>query len=96
MGENVMLVATLDVRNRSIILPVGMSNVRMIESIEVVTSHLESGENVCASQARQNGESDNFRKNHSPGPIYGRGSRRALEQSVESQCQQFARRGRRR
>lgn len=62
VGENVMLVATLDVRNRSIILPVGMSNVRMIESIEVVTSHLESGENVCTSQARQGGESDNFKK----------------------------------
>lgn len=50
VGENVMLVATLDVRNRSIILPVGMSNVRIIESIEVVTSHLESGENVCTLQ----------------------------------------------
>ena len=42
-----MLVATLDVRKRSISRPVGMSNVRMMESMEVVTSHLESGENVC-------------------------------------------------
>jgi hypothetical protein len=42
-----MLVATLGVRNASISWPVGRSNVLMTESRDVVTSHLESGENVC-------------------------------------------------
>jgi hypothetical protein len=46
VGENEMLVATLSVRNASINSPVGRSNVRIMESMEVVTSHLESGENV--------------------------------------------------
>lgn len=47
VGENVILVATLDVLNASIKRPVGTSNVRIIESNEVVTSHRESGENAC-------------------------------------------------
>ena len=46
VGEKDRLVATLEVRKRSIKRPVGTSNVRMMESIEVVTSHLESGENA--------------------------------------------------
>ena len=46
VGENDTLVAMLEVRNMSIRRPVGTSNVRMIESIDVVTSHLESGEKV--------------------------------------------------
>lgn len=47
VGENAILVATLDVLNASIKRPVGTSNVRIIESNEVVTSHRESGENAC-------------------------------------------------
>ncbi len=50
VGENDMLVATLEMRNRSISRPVGTSNVRMTESIDAVTSHLESGENVCGNK----------------------------------------------
>lgn len=46
VGENEMLVATLEVRKRSMSRPVGTSNVRIIESSDVVTSHLESGEKV--------------------------------------------------
>lgn len=46
VGENETLVATLLVRNASISLPVGTSNVRMIESNEVVINHRESGEKV--------------------------------------------------
>ena len=46
VGENEMLVATLDVRKRSISLPVGMSKVRITESSDVVMSHRASGENV--------------------------------------------------
>jgi hypothetical protein len=41
-----MLVARLDVLKASIKRPVGISNVRIMESRDVVTSHLESGENV--------------------------------------------------
>jgi hypothetical protein len=46
VGENAMLIAILDVRNASIRRPVGISNVRIMESKEVVTSQRESGENV--------------------------------------------------
>jgi hypothetical protein len=42
VGEKDKLVATLEVRNASISWPVGISNVRIIESKEVVTSHRES------------------------------------------------------
>jgi len=45
-GEKDMLVATLDVLKASIRRPVGMSNVLMTESIDVVINHLESGEKV--------------------------------------------------
>jgi len=44
VGEKDRLVATLEVRNASISWPVGISNVRIIESKEVVTSHRESWE----------------------------------------------------
>lgn len=46
VGENERLVATLEVLKASIKRPVGTSNVRMIESSELVTSHRESGENA--------------------------------------------------
>lgn len=46
MGEKDILVATLDVRNASMRLPVGTSNVRMTESSDVVISQRESNENV--------------------------------------------------
>lgn len=46
VGENEMLVATLEVRNASISRPVGISNVRITESREEATSHRESGEKV--------------------------------------------------
>lgn len=46
VGENEILVATLDVRNASMSRPVGTSNVRMTESSEVATSQRESGEKV--------------------------------------------------
>lgn len=46
VGENAILVATLDVRKASIRRPVGTSYVRMIESNDVVTSQRESGENA--------------------------------------------------
>jgi hypothetical protein len=39
-----MLEATLDVRKASMRRPVGTSNVRIIESMEVATNHRESGE----------------------------------------------------
>jgi hypothetical protein len=42
-----MLVATLPVLNASMRRPLGTSNVRMIESRDVVTSQRESGENAC-------------------------------------------------
>ena len=47
VGENAILVATLHVLNASIKRPLGTSNVRIIESNEVVISHRESGENAC-------------------------------------------------
>jgi len=46
VGEKDKLVATVEVRNASISLPVGISYVRIIESREVVISHRESWENV--------------------------------------------------
>ena len=46
MGENDTLVATLEVRKASMRRPVGISNVRMIESSDVVISHRASGEKV--------------------------------------------------
>jgi hypothetical protein len=46
VGEKDTLVAILGTLNASINFPVGMSNVRMMESSEVVMSHRESGENV--------------------------------------------------
>ena len=49
VGENAILVATLGVRNASIKLPVGTSNVRMIESSDVDTIQRESGENAWKS-----------------------------------------------
>ena len=48
-----MLVATLEVRNASISRPVGISNVRITESREEVTSHRESGEKVCVKYEHQ-------------------------------------------
>jgi hypothetical protein len=42
-----MLVAMLGVLKASIRRPVGRSKVRMMESIDAVTSHRESGENAC-------------------------------------------------
>lgn len=47
VGENAMLVATLDVRKASMRRPVGTSNVLMVESRDAATSHLASGENAC-------------------------------------------------
>ena len=49
MGENARLVAMLSVRKASTSRPVGISNVRMIESMAVAISHLESGENAWGS-----------------------------------------------
>ena len=46
MGEKERLVATLGVLNASINRPVGISNVRMIESRHAATSQRESGEKV--------------------------------------------------
>lgn len=46
VGENETLVATLAVRKASIRRPEGISNVRIIESIDVAMSHLEFGEKV--------------------------------------------------
>lgn len=46
VGEKDRLVATLEVLKASIKRPVGTSNVLMMESSELVTSHLESGENA--------------------------------------------------
>jgi hypothetical protein len=47
VGENAMLVATLDVRKASIRHPVGRSKVRIIESMELAINHRESGEKAC-------------------------------------------------
>lgn len=47
VGEKETLVATVCVLNPSMSRPDGISKVRMIESRDVVTSHRESGENVC-------------------------------------------------
>jgi hypothetical protein len=46
VGEKERLVATLGVLNASINRPVGISNVRMMESKAAATSHRESGEKV--------------------------------------------------
>ena len=46
VGENAMLVATLEVRKASTRRPEGISNVRMMESNDVVINHRESGENA--------------------------------------------------
>ena len=46
VGLNDMLVAMLVVRNASTNRPVGMSKVRMVESMDVVRSQRESGENA--------------------------------------------------
>src|ERR1700690_3342563 len=59
VGEKERLAATLDVRNASIRRPVGTSNVRIIESREVVTNQRESGENVWSLSAGQNGSAGN-------------------------------------
>jgi len=48
VGENEMLVGTLGVLNASINRPVGMSNVRMMESRDATTNQRESGEKVYA------------------------------------------------
>lgn len=48
VGEKERLVATVGVRKASTSWPVGMSNVRMTESWEVVMTHRESGEKACA------------------------------------------------
>ena len=48
VGENDTLVAILAVRKASIRRPEGISNVRIIESSDVVMSHRESEENVYA------------------------------------------------
>ena len=48
VGENDMLVATVDVRKASIRRPVGMSKVLIIESSDVVMSHRESDEKAYA------------------------------------------------
>ena len=55
MGENERLVAMLDVRNASTSWPVGTSNVRMIESWEVVMTQRESDENACELQSEGSG-----------------------------------------
>ena len=46
VGEKVTLVAIELVRNASTSRPVGISNVRIVESSDVAINHLESGENV--------------------------------------------------
>lgn len=48
VGEKERLVATLGVLNASINRPVGISNVRMMESNDAATSQRESGEKVYA------------------------------------------------
>jgi hypothetical protein len=50
VGEKDTLVATLLVRKASIKRPVGISNVRMMESKAVATSQRESGEKVYTCQ----------------------------------------------
>ena len=47
VGEKVMDVATLAVLKASTSWPVGMSNVRIIESVDVVSSQRESFEKAC-------------------------------------------------
>lgn len=47
VGEKERLVVTLGVLNASINRPVGISNVRMMESRAAATSQRESGEKVC-------------------------------------------------
>ena len=46
VGEKERLVATLGVLNASISRPVGISNVRIMLSMDAATSQRESGENV--------------------------------------------------
>jgi hypothetical protein len=57
VGEKVTLAATLAHRKPSRSLPVGMSNVRIVESREVAISQRESGENVCQAHNQQEGKS---------------------------------------
>ena len=47
-----MLEATLEVRNASIRRPVGTSNVLIMESNELATNHLESGEKSYTSKIK--------------------------------------------
>lgn len=60
-----MLVGTLGVLNASINRPVGMSNVRMMESRDATTSQRESGEKVYAvSSVRRQSLNQNRATNH--------------------------------
>ena len=56
VGEKDTLVATLAQRKASISLPVGISNVRIVESREVAISQRESGENVYQARNQQEGK----------------------------------------
>lgn len=53
VGENVRLVAIELVRKASTSLPVGMSNVRIVESSDVAISHRESGEKAYELSVRR-------------------------------------------
>lgn len=58
-----MLIAVLGRRKASIKRPVGMSKVLIIESSDVATSHLESGENAWSSFGQSPKEVDMYTYN---------------------------------
>jgi hypothetical protein len=61
-----MLVAIDTVRNASTSRPVGMSNVRIVESREDATSHLESGEKHWLASAN----ASNNQLSYVPRPVF--------------------------
>ena len=85
VGENERLVATLGVLNALINRPVGISNVRMMESRDAATSQRESGEKVCPISLSRR-QSLNQQKNHEPHRVSARGILSALSLPSVSRC----------
>jgi len=88
-----MLVATVDVRKASIRRPVGMSNVLIIESSDVVMSHRESDEKayvVIVMRPEQHVTRADLQR-----PEHVRRIHRTLELFCESQYRRDAQRGHR-
>lgn len=92
VGEKERLVATLGVLNASIKRPVGISNVRMIESRDAAISQRESGDKVCPVSRNQR-DSSNRKTRYGPHRVPARGTPSILSLSSVSRCPLSVQRG---